>query len=143
MQGTRSTAAAGSRCPGVRWLLTGIEVINVRGAAIGTVCAYMFAAVMDVLAVMKYSKAKLDIKNVLVKPFIASLIMGVIVLAVYKVLYMAAGSYLIPTFIAIVAGVAVYGFIALRTGMITPEEMLTLPKGEKLLSLCRKLRLVK
>lgn len=128
---------------GVTWLLTGVEVINVRGAAIGTVCAYMFAAVMDVLAVRKYAKAKLDIKNVLIKPFVASLIMGVIVFAAYKALYMAAGSYLVPTFIAIVIGVAVYGFIALRTKMITSEEMLTLPKGAKLLAICRKLRLMK
>ena len=44
----------------------------------------MFAAVMDVLAVRKYAKAKLDIKNVLIKPFVASLIMGVIVFAAYK-----------------------------------------------------------
>ena len=43
---------------GVTWLLTGVEVINVRGAAIGTVCAYMFAAVMDVLAVQEVCEGK-------------------------------------------------------------------------------------
>lgn len=126
----------------VTWLLTGVEVINVRGAAIGTVCAYMFAAVMDVLAVRKYTKSKLDIKAVFIKPLAASLIMGVIVAAVYYVLYIAAGSYLIPTFIAIVTGVAVYAVIALKAEMITAEEMVTLPKGEKLLGLCRKLRIM-
>ena len=33
------------------WVLTGVEFINARGAAVGTIGAYSFAAVTDVLAV--------------------------------------------------------------------------------------------
>ena len=123
------------------WVLTAIPSINVMGAAIGTISAYAVAAVLDFLALIKYSGVKLSVKLTLVKPFISSVVMGIIVFAGYKVLFMILGSNGTATLLSVFVGVAVYGIMVLKTKTIEKEEMMTISIGRKFAKICDKLRL--
>ncbi len=123
------------------WVLTAIPSINVMGAAIGTISAYAVAAVLDFLALIKYSGVKLSVKLTLVKPFISSVVMGIIVFAGYKVLFMLLGSNGTATLLSVFVGVAVYGIMVLKTKTIEKEEMVTISIGRKIAKVCDKLRL--
>ena len=125
----------------ITWLLTAIPFVNVKGAAIGTVAAYAVAAVLDYMALRKYSGVKLSVKLTLIKPFISSIVMGVVVFAAYKGLFMVLGSNGTATILSVFIGVAVYGLMVLKTKTIEREEMMTISIGRKLAVICDKLRL--
>ena len=41
----------------VTWILVGIQSINIVGAAVGTLCAYLTAAVLDYICVVRFTGA--------------------------------------------------------------------------------------
>lgn len=124
------------------YILVGIPYLNVKGAALSTIAAYMTAAVLNYWDINKYTEVKVRLFNIAFRPLMASAIMGVVVYAIYHV-----GSGFIgvklSALMAIAGGVSVY-FIALPlTGTINREDMALLPKGEKLYKIMNKLRLMK
>ena len=66
--------------------LIGIPQIHMKGAAIGSVCCYLVAAVLNTLAVLKYGNGEYVFADCFLKPLIASLFMLVVVNKSYAVL---------------------------------------------------------
>ena len=66
------------------YVLTSIPSINVVGAAIGTVCAYGIAMLLNFNDVKRFARVRYDVKGSLVRPVIAALIMVVLALALHK-----------------------------------------------------------
>jgi len=124
------------------YILVGIPFFNVNGAALGNVVAYFIAAVLNYKAVRKYTGTHIDVKDTFVKPFIASLIMGAATFAVYKASMMLIGSNGVSTLLSIVIAIFVYALVAFRMKCIGEEELLTVPKGEKIIKIARRLRLM-
>ena len=124
----------------VTWILVGIQGINIVGAAIGTLCAYLTAATLDYICVVKFSGARIPVKLAIVKPLVSALVMGVFVFASYK-LFMLAGHNSIATLLAICVGAAVYGVMIIKTKGISREELQGIKFGSKLVAICDKLRL--
>lgn len=81
-------------------------------------------------------------RKVFIKPFSAAVVMGITAYAVHLVLDIILGGRFISTLVAIMAAVVVYAISVLKFGALTEEDILDLPKGEKLCSLCRKVRLL-
>ena len=52
------------------YTLTGIPSVNIKGAALGTVAAYMTASILNLIAVRKYTKAEFNFSRIVVKPVI-------------------------------------------------------------------------
>lgn len=75
-------------------------------------------------------------------PTIASTIMAVAGALVHFVLDIFIGGR-IATFVALVVCVLVYGIALLRLGGLTEDEILDMPKGATIISICRKLHLLK
>ncbi|MDD4200718.1 MAG: polysaccharide biosynthesis protein [Eubacteriales bacterium] len=124
----------------VTWALVGIHDINIVGAAIGTLCAYLTAATLDYICVVRFSGARIPVKAAIVKPLTSSLVMGVFVFASYK-LFMLTGHNSIATLLAICVGAVVYGIMIIKTKGINRDEMLGIKFGSKLVVICDKLRL--
>jgi len=126
----------------VTYVLTGIAAINVKGAAIGTVCAYLVAAVLNYSAMRKFTGADIDFKLTIGKPLLSSIVMAIIAWLVY---HAAIGSLsgTISTLLAILSGVIVYIIMIFATRTISADELETMPKLRKLSKLLRKFRLVK
>ncbi|MDP3386920.1 MAG: polysaccharide biosynthesis protein [Eubacteriales bacterium] len=124
------------------YVLVGIPSLNVKGAALSTIAAYLTAAALNYWDINKYTEVKVRLFRIAFRPFIASVVMGAVVYVVYH-----GGASIIgvklSALAAILCGVAVY-FIALPiTGTIKKEDMDLLPKGEKLYKLMNKLKLMK
>lgn len=125
----------------VTWSLTAVPVINVKGAAIGSAIAYFIAMLLDLIALKKYSGVKFRIGITVIKPMISSLVMGVVVLVLYKLVYIWAGSNTLATMISIIAGILVYGIMILRIKAIERNELMEISIGRKIVSVCDRLRL--
>ena len=102
----------------------------------GAICVLNAKALRDRIG---YVQEK---KKTFVIPALASLIMGVIAVLVHLIFELFAGPY-IATIIALLAAVVTYGVAIVVLGGITEEELLGMPKGATLVTLCRRLHLIK
>lgn len=123
------------------WVLVGTPEVNVVGAPLGTMAAYLIAAVLDFICVLRFTGARVSFRLMIVKPFVSAAVMGVCVWLVYKGLFMLLGSNTVATLVSIVIGVMVYGVMIIRTRTIEREEMLDISIGRKLVSVCDRLKL--
>ena len=110
-----------------------------RGAAIGTVAAYIVASSLNIYAVKKYTGVKFDIKLTYIKPITSALMMSAAVWISYQLLSGFLGNT-ISTGLAVLIGVAVYCVMLFITKSITKEELKVLPKGGKILNLINKIK---
>ncbi|MDO5707796.1 MAG: polysaccharide biosynthesis protein [Andreesenia angusta] len=113
------------------YILVGIPSLNAKGAAISTVLTYLTAATLDFISVKKITKTKFDMMNTFIKPTICSLIMGLAVYLTYILLDSIIGAKL-STVIAIGVGGLVYLIALVVLKAVTREDMMMLPKGEKI-----------
>lgn len=119
--------------------LTGIDSINIKGAAIGTVAAYIVASALNIIAVKKYTGVKFDMMLTFVKPILSAMAMSACVWGSYRILYGFLGNSL-STLIAILIGALVYAAMLFKTKAITNEELRMLPKGNKLIKIFNRLK---
>ncbi len=124
------------------YVLTVIPSINIKGAAISTVVAYFIAATLDIISVKKYTKIKLNMQEVLVKPFISAAGMAVIAKMCHFIFYNIVGDKL-ATVISILIGMITYFILLLRTGSLTYDDFKMFPKGEKIATKLVNLKLLK
>jgi len=124
----------------VTYILTGIPSINIKGAAIGTVTAYIVAAVLNLLAVRQATGTKFNLSLTVGKPVLAGLTMSAVVFATYHLCRMLLEDILpqgslgnaVSAAVSIGLGALVYGIMLLVLKAITAEEIRLMPKGEKL-----------
>ena len=83
-----------------------------------------------------------EVRKTFLIPSIAAMIMGVAAFVSYSLCNFWINQN-IAVIIALIIAVIVYGVALLKLGGLSPEEILSLPKGSTLLSLFRKLHLVK
>jgi stage V sporulation protein B len=121
----------------VTYILTGIPEINVRGAALGTLCAYVVATLLNFHAVKKYTHTEFRWRRILMGPLFSSIVMGVIALLLYTVLVDRTGN-LIACAVSILVGILVYAVFVVLTRSVTEEELKLLPKSEILVKIYRK-----
>lgn len=123
----------------ITYTLTGIEIINIKGAAIGTVVAYMIAATLNVIAVKKYTRVRFDFTLTYFKPVISTLVMSVAAFFVHRVLFAYIGNAL-STIIAVFIAGSVYCVMLFVTKTIKKEEIARLPKGNTLLNIVNRFK---
>lgn len=114
----------------ITYILTGIPAINVRGAAIGTVTAYLIAAVLNFVSVRKYTGVKVNFNLAVLRPLFSAIIMGAAAFGAYKFMRIFAGN-MISTFTAILLGAFTYFVMVFVTGTLTFSELESLPYGKK------------
>jgi stage V sporulation protein B len=124
------------------YTLTGIRTVNVKGAAISTVTAYFIASLLDLIAVRKYTRLKLDIVDIFVKPFFASAIMALVAKLIHVGFINVIGSRL-ATIVAIVIAAIIYFILLVAIGSLTYEDFKLLPNGDKIASRLVRLKLLK
>ena len=112
------------------YLLTGIPSFNVRGAAIGTVVAYMIASILNLNSVLKFTKCKFDILLFIIKPALATIVMGTIVFISFSALYKNLGN--LATVISVFLGMASYSLMLIGVKAITQDELMRLRKKFRL-----------
>lgn len=124
------------------YTLTGIPSINIIGSGIGTLSAYAVASLIEFIYIKRHLQLKLSPKEFLIKPLVTVTTMFVVVKLSYGAIVGSLGNSL-ATLISIMIGGIVYGLVLIGIGGIKKEEILILPKGEKIYKTLRKLKLMK
>ena len=126
----------------VNYILVGIPSINIMGAPIGTVCCYLYIAVADLFCIIKYSRVVPSLFVTIIKPLAAA---GVCALAAYfsqmGLSILLEGSRLATIGALFVAACAYIIAISVFKCIIR-EDIVSLPKGEKLANICAKLHII-
>lgn len=123
----------------ISYSLTVIPEINVKGSGLGTVTAYAVASFIELYFVKKYMGVKFGKKEFVIKPLLTVATMFASVKLSYTLIANISGlGNTIGTIISIVIGAIVYVFVLLGLGGISKDEMLMLPKGNKIYSFLRK-----
>lgn len=123
------------------FVLVGIPALNVNGAGISSVCAYLTAGLLNYRALRKYADVRLNIGSVFIRPLIASLIMGAGAFAVYKLVFMATSSNALSALLSIIIAVVIYFVAVFKTGALSREEVALLPKGDMIYRIAQKCRI--
>lgn len=128
---------------GLNYLLIGIPSINIQGAVFGTAAFYLFCIIYNYTVLKKETDLKLDIKTVFIKPFIAAVLCGGAAYGVYALMtkILSLGNT-IACLCAIVAAVVIYGISVLMMKTLVKNDILMLPKGEKIAKILEKYKLI-
>ena len=119
-----------------------VPEVNIQGAAYGTVACYAIAALLDVICVAKYAKAKISLQDHFVKPLLAAVCMGAVVYLLMP--HVASGQYdWYWTIIVIAIAVVVYMVAIFLFGAVKKDDMAFIPGGKRVTSLMIRLKLWK
>ena len=121
----------------VNYVLVGIPEINIVGAPVGTLVCYVVITVLNYFALRRCVKGDLPIFRNLIRPLIASAIMGAGTFMVYRVLRTLLPSGRLACLAALLFAVCLYLILAVALRCITYEDCMLLPKGEKIAKILR------
>ena len=121
-------------------VLLPIPELNVYGAAIGSIACHAVAFTIVFNVLKKYVKLDLPFKKFVIKPTLATAIMGVCSYTVYLILKGIISGRL-ATIVSILFAVIVYILAVLALKIYNKEDIYMLPKGEKIYNILEKLKI--
>lgn len=122
----------------VNFVCVSIPSVNIKGAAVGTFVCYLFIFVSHFICLIKFTGVVPDIKKVYLKPFFSAVICGV---AAYAVSLLGDSSLVTVLAIGVAAVVYIVALIVLNA--FEENDVLSLPKGEKLLIKAKKYKIIR
>lgn len=112
--------------------VTLIPLFGENMAPIGTIAYHVVDALVAVIVLYKALKAKMDTKNIIVKPLMASIIMSVVVIFIQKVcVYINLGNT-ITLAITVLSGMLTYFVVILKSKTLNNEELSQIPYVNKI-----------
>lgn len=121
----------------LNFTLVGIQQINIKGAPIGSICCYAFIVVASMVILCRRTKMKFNVVSTFIKPLLSGIICAVAARLVYMLASKFAGN-MISTVVGIVAAVIVYALCIILLKVLTKDDVLMLPKGEKIAKILEK-----
>ena len=124
---------------------------NIKGAVIGTIVCYTMICLVEAICLLKISKTKINYVSVFVKPFICSAICAFVAFGTYKLIsrILPAGDIsthingmTIAAVIAIGLAVIAYALSLLFLRALSKDDIIMLPKGEKIAKVLEKYKLL-
>ena len=116
--------------------------LNIYAVVIANNIYGLVVCILNDIALKKYTSSSQNIEKTYIIPAISSLVMGVSVYVIYKLCYTLLHSNAVSTIVSIVVGVAVYGILLLKMKGLTENELMRMPKGNLIVSLCKKFHLI-
>lgn len=116
--------------------------LNIYGVVIANTLFSFVLCILNFRAVYKVIPVKISVTDVILKPFLASAIMGVVCYVFHWLTISAIKSNTVATLFAVAIGVVVYAIALLKIGGLSREEIVEFPKGVKILGLLEKLHLI-
>ena len=127
------------------WKLVSLPGLNIVGAPIGTLVCYIIIAAVNTTVMQLKLPEKPNLIKIIFRPFVCTAVMGAGSFAVYGLLEKFAlpllGGGRIGTIIClavtIIVAVVIYAALVLALKVVTREDVVLLPKGEKIAKLLR------
>lgn len=128
------------------YILVGIPQINVQGGSIGTLLCYTFVIIVSIFVLIKETGIIPNFKVVVIKPLIAAVVCAVSAWCSYALLsnVFPSGRYatLVITIISVIVACLFYVTFLLLLRGITKNDIIMLPKGNKIVTILEKYRLI-
>ena len=121
-------------------ILVPIPEIGVNGAAWASVACHAVAFTIAITALRKNIKLNLTFSKFVIKPVLATAIMGICSYFIYLSL-LGIISNKLATIVAIIAAVIIYILAIFALKVFSKEEILTLPMGNKICKVLEKLKI--
>ena len=121
----------------VNYILGGQPNLNVGGAPIGTFICYISITALDLIAMKRHISARPAIFKNIIRPGLASAIMGAATFMVYRVLSNAISSWKLACLLSLAFAVVLYAVLVVFLRCLTYEDCMLLPKGEKIAKILR------
>lgn len=121
-------------------ILVPIPEIGVNGAAWASVACHAVAFTIAITALRKNIKLNLTFTKFVVKPVLATAIMGICSYFIYLTLSGIIATKL-ATILAIAFAIIIYGLSVLVLKIFKKDEMLMMPQGEKIVKILEKLKI--
>ena len=112
------------------YLMVGNPDMGIRGAPVGTLYSYALIVVLNMIAVYRCMKGRVDFFRCLWRPGLCTVVMALAARSAFTLL----GRYVsqnLAVAAAIAAAAAVYAVMALALGAVTRDDLRHFPKGEK------------
>lgn len=116
-----------------------IPVLGIEGAPMGTFLCYLIIAVINTIQIVRLSGMKFKAVDMVIKPIAAALVMGVVGLLLGRIL----PSSRLMTLIELAACAGIYLIMIFVVRAVKREDLLNLPKGEKIADLLARFKLIK
>lgn len=136
---------------GLNYILIGIPQINVKGAVFGTAFFYLLCIFYNYSVLRKETGVRIDVKTVLLKPLVAAVLCGGAAYGSYAVLSSVftfgdmssrLNGQSLACLVSIGIAVLVYAISVLLSKTLVKDDILMLPKGEKLAEILEKYKLI-
>ncbi len=126
----------------VNYILVGIPEINIQGANIGSIVCYGFVTVMALFMLCRQTKVVPDFVSIFIKPLLAGLVCGAAAFF-SEILYDIFFKQTIATMLSIVTAIIAYIIALFVFRAIKREDIMQMPKGNKILKLLEKRKLIR
>jgi len=124
------------------YILIGIPKINMFGTPVSTVLCYFTVMCANFYFMAKYTGVAPPLKRTVIKPLLAGAVMAVCAAGVYLPLDYFTGGSRIAALAGLFAAVVVYFALVLVFKTLTKDDVLLLPKGEKIYGAMKKRKLI-
>ena len=136
-------AAAGAAAKvAVGYVLLANPDINIYGAIFGTTFMYIVTSGINCAFLCKYTGARLDFVSIAVKPIISSIAMAMGCFVFYHLVFAFLGSNAISVAASVLAGMGLYAVFMLLIRGFSDEDILLLPRGNKMLVFLKNKRFI-
>ncbi len=119
------------------YVLVARQDIGIKGAPVGTLCCYALITVLNLIAIHRCIPQRPDYFRVFLPPMAATALMALAARGSYSFLLRVLGSSGLAVLLAIGAAVMVYAVAAILLGTVTRQDLLAIPKGEKIADFLR------
>lgn len=124
-------------------ILIRIPEINIYGAAISSIVCQIISFSYCFITLCKNLTLSMNLNKYIIKPLIASVLMGVVAYGIYTVIYKLTSLNVIAIVLSMGMAVCSYGIAVLKLNILDRSEIEQLPMGSKLASVFIKLKLLK
>ncbi len=126
----------------VNYILVGIPEINIQGANVGSIVCYGFVTVTAMFILCRETKITPNFNSIFIKPLLAAIICGV---SAYfaEIFFDWFLVQRVATIMAIIVAIVVYIIALLLLRAIKREDILQMPKGNKILKVLEKRKLIR
>lgn len=121
----------------VNYILVGNPNINIQGAPVGTLCCYLCITVLNLFTMRKVIRKAPNVPKHLLKPLLAALIMGGVAYGGWRLTASVTASMLMQCALPIALAAAAYVILVIVLRVVTYDDCMLLPKGEKIAKLLR------
>ncbi len=116
--------------------------INIYGAPIGSIACQVISFTYGFTILSKNIPVKMSLKKYVVLPLSCAVVMGIVSIAIYKLIMLVIPSNVIAVAVSIIVGVVIYFVTIFVSKVLSKEDIQMLPMGNKIYALAKKFRLV-